>query len=174
MIRKGAWLAAFLLAALLGGCGYRVSGQGDMMPKTVKTIAIPAFTTPTVRYRLTRLLPADITRELQTRSRFVVVDDPKQADAKLEGALMNFETAQSIADPVSGRATAAQIRVVLNLKLTELRTGKVLFERKGADFFERYEIALDPNQYFDESSTATDRLSRDIARDVVSAILEMF
>ena len=166
--------ALALLAALLPGCGYRLSGQGDMMPKTVKTIAIPAFTTPTARYRLTRLLPGDITRELQTRSRFVIVNDPAQADASLVGELTNFETQASITDPASSRATAAQIRVVLSLKLTERRTGKILFQRKAADFFERYEIGLDPNQYFDESGTAVARLSRDVARDVVSAILEEF
>jgi hypothetical protein len=167
-------IAVSLLAAILGGCGYRVSGRGEMLPKTVKTIAIPAFTTPTARYRLTRQLPADITRELQTRSRFIIVNDPGQADALLTGALSSFETVASVTDPNSSRATAAQIRVVLNLKLTERRTGKVLFERKGADFYERYEIALNPDQYFDESSTATGRLSRDIARDVVSSILEEF
>lgn len=165
---------ALFLAALLTGCGYHISGQGDMMPKTVKTISVSAFTTPTARYRLTRLLPADIARELQTRSRFAIVDDPAQADAILTGSLSNFETVASISDKATGRATAAQLRVVLNLKLAERRTGKVLFERKAADFYERFEVALDPNQYFDESSTAMDRVSRDVARDVVSAILEMF
>ncbi len=172
-MRAGTGVALFA-AALLSGCGYHISGQGEMMPRTVKTIAIPAFTTPTARYRFTRLLPADITREIQSRSRFVIVNDPEQADARLIGELTNFETVANITDPKSSRATAAQVRVVLNLTLTERRTGKILFERKGVDFFERYEIALDPNQYFDESSTAATRLSRDIARDVVSAILEEF
>jgi hypothetical protein len=167
-------VAIFLLAAVLSGCGYRISGQGEAMPKTVKTIAIPAFTTPTARYRLTRLLPTDIAREFQSRSRFIIVTDPEQADAVLTGELATFETGASITDPVSARATAAQVRVVLNLKLTDRHTGKTLFERKGADFFERYEIALNPNQYFDESSTAVTRLSRDVARDVVSAVLEEF
>jgi hypothetical protein len=35
-------------------------------------------------------------------------------------------------------------------------------------------VALDPQQYFDESSTAMQRLSKDVARSVVSAILENF
>ena len=26
-----------------GGCGYHVSGHADMLPKTIKTIAVPAF-----------------------------------------------------------------------------------------------------------------------------------
>jgi hypothetical protein len=67
-----------------------------------------------------------------------------------------------------------QVEVTLNLKLTDRRTGKVLFLRKGAEFWQRYEVALDPNQYFDESGTAMDRISRSVASSVVSAILEGF
>jgi hypothetical protein len=39
---------------------------------------------------------------------------------------------------------------------------------------ERYEISVDPRAYFDESDTAAERLSRDVARSIVSAILSGF
>jgi hypothetical protein len=58
------------------GCGYHVSGHGDLMPKTIKTIAIPAFGNITVRYQLARLLPADITREFLSRTHYAIVADP--------------------------------------------------------------------------------------------------
>jgi len=44
----------------------------------------------------------------------------------------------------------------------------------GAEFRERYEISVDPAAYFDESGTAMQRVSRDVARSAVSAILEGF
>jgi hypothetical protein len=50
----------------------------------------------------------------------------------------------------------------------------VLFNRPNLEFRERYEISIDPKQYFDESQPAMQRLSRDVARTVVSAILENF
>jgi hypothetical protein len=50
----------------------------------------------------------------------------------------------------------------------------VLFTRPGAVFRERYEITTDPQTYFDESDTAMLRVSRDVARSVVTAILENF
>jgi hypothetical protein len=50
----------------------------------------------------------------------------------------------------------------------------VLFTRAGAEFRERYEISIDPKAYFDESGTAMERLSKSVARSVVSAILEKF
>ena len=40
MTWKYGLLAACLLAA---GCGYHVSGQGDLLPKDVHTICIPPF-----------------------------------------------------------------------------------------------------------------------------------
>ena len=66
-----------------------------------------------------------------------------------------------------------QAIVTLQLLLTD-KTGKVLFNRPGMEFRERYEISVDPTTYFDESGTAMERLARDVARSVVSAILENF
>jgi hypothetical protein len=42
------------------------------------------------------------------------------------------------------------------------------------EFRERYEISVSPQQYFDEMPAALQRLSKDVARTVVSAILENF
>jgi hypothetical protein len=168
-------LAIALAAALLApGCGYHVSGHGDLMPKTIKTIAIPAFGNVTTRYQLARLLPADITREFLSRTHYAIVADPNQADAVLAGTVTNFAFYPTVNDPVSGRATAAQAVVTLSLTLTNRATGAVLFLRQGAEFRERYEISIDPTAYFDESGTAMQRVSRDVARSVVAAVLEGF
>jgi hypothetical protein len=165
---------AILLAALWTACGYRVGGQSDLMPKSIHTIAILPFTNATIRYRLAHLLPEDITREFISRTHYVMVTDPAQADAVLEGSLAKYSAFPSVYDPVSTRATVDQVEVTLNLKLTDRRTGKVLLMRKGQEFWQRYEVALDPNQYFDESATAMERVSKSVAASVVSAILEGF
>ena len=154
------------------GCGYHVSGHGDMMPKTIKTIAIPAFSNRTSRYKLARTLPTDIGRELLSRTSYKVVADPNQADAVLTGSLHNFAAYPTVS--AGGRSTTVEAVVTLNLTLTNRATGEVLFTRAGAEFRERYEISVDPKAYFDESGTAMDRLSRSVARSVVSAILEKF
>ena len=64
--------------------------------------------------------------------------------------------------------------VNVQVKLTNRATGAVIWERPGAEYRERYEIALDPASYFDESGTAIERLSKDVSRSVVSAILNAF
>jgi Lipopolysaccharide-assembly len=163
-----------LLLAALTACGYRVSGRGDLMPKTVKTIAVMPFGNLTVRYKLARLLPADIGNEFISRTRYKVVADPNQADAVLTGALTNFAAYPIISDPNSVRATTIQVIVTVQVTLTNRATGAVIFSRSGYELRERYEVSIDPKAYFDESGTAMDRLSRDASRSIVSAILEAF
>ena len=60
---------AILLTTLCAGCGYRVAGRGDLLPRNIHTIAIPAFANTTTRYRLTERMPAAIAREFIARTR---------------------------------------------------------------------------------------------------------
>ncbi len=166
-------LVAVVLAAM-AGCGYHVAGHADLLPKTIKTIAVTPFGNVTPRYQLARLLPEDIAREFLSRTRYLVVADPDKADAVLTGAVVNFTSFPTTADATTGRATAVLATATLQLTLTERATGAVLFTRPGAEFRERYEISEDAQKYFDESGTAMIRMSRDVARSVVSAVLENF
>lgn len=171
---KALWTAILAGALAASGCGYHISGNGDAIPSNIKTIAVPAFSNITTRYQLARLLPEDITKEFLSRTRYRVVSDPARADAVLSGAVTNFVALPTIFDPTTGRGTGVEAIVTLQLKLTDRATGAVLLNRPGAEFRERYEISIDPTQYFDESSTAMMRLSRDVAQSVVSEVLEKF
>jgi outer membrane lipopolysaccharide assembly protein LptE/RlpB len=170
-MRSGAIAVAVLV---LSSCGYHVSGHANLVPKTIKVIAVPEFANSTTNHRLPVLLTADVTRELISRTHYTVVTDPDQADAYLRGVVARFDVFPIIFDPTSGRATSVQIVVTMQLTLTDRQTGKVLYSRAGAEFRERYEISIDPQQYFDESGTAIERVSRDVARSMVSGILENF
>jgi len=173
MKRKGAIL---LMAAgcAASGCGYHVAGKTNILPQTIHTIAIPAFQNNTIRYRLAQRLPADITREFLSRTNYKIVTDPKAADAVLDGAVLQFSSYPIIADQASGRATVVQCSAYLKVTLTDRATGKVLFSRPSFEVRERYEISVNPQAYFDESGAGIERLSRDVARDVVTSILENF
>jgi len=161
------------LAALAGGCGYHVSGHADKMPKNVKIIAIPAFGNATTRQRMAERLPAALTREFLTRTRYEVVADPRDADAVLTGSVLKYDAYPVMFDQATGRASAVQVNVRMEITLRD-RSGATLYSRPGFEFHERYEISVDPTTYFEESDAATDRLSRDVARTVVSAVLENF
>jgi len=164
--------ACLVLSAALAGCGYHISGQGELLPKTIHTIAVTPI--PSTRYQLARLLPADITRELISRTKYKVIDDPSQADAVLSGHVQNVSNFPTLFDPSTGRATSVEVVVTLQVNLTERSSGKILFTRPSMEVRERYEVSENPQQYFDESGTAMMRLSKDVAQSVVSAMLENF
>jgi len=170
---KAAGPAAFALA-LLTGCGYHITGHADQLPKTLSTIAIPAFGNTTVRQTLARLLAADTTREFLSRTRYKIVEDPNQADAVLHGILSEFSVNPVIFDPTTGRATTVHVRATVQITLIERATGKTIVSRPNMQWDERYEVSADPQTYFDESGTAIQRVAQSLARAIVSAILENF
>ncbi|MCA2970701.1 MAG: LptE family protein [Acidobacteriaceae bacterium] len=164
-----------LLSALgLTGCGYHVGGKADLLPKTVRTIAIPTFGNLTTRYKISDRLGSAISREFLTRTRYQIVADPNDADATLRGSVLTYTAFPTVVDQVTGRAAGVQVSVVLQVTLTDRASGKVLFTRANMEVRERYEISIDQAQYFEESETALDRLSRDVARTIVSAVLSGF
>jgi hypothetical protein len=160
--------------ALLAGCGYHTAGHTDLLPKTIKTIAIPAWSNNTTRYKLTDRIPEAIAREILTRTRYKVVSESEQPDAVLRGSVITYGANATIFDPVRSRATGVELRVVMQMSLTEKSTGNVLVSRPNFEVHERYEISIDPGQYFEESDAALNRVSQQVARQVVSAILENF
>jgi hypothetical protein len=151
-----------------------VGGQADLLPNTLQTIAVPVFGNLTNRYKLSERLPDAISREFVSRTRYRIVPSPEEADAVLSGAVMNYMSFPHVSDPASGRATAIQISVYLQVSLTDKKSGAVLFTRPNMEFRQRYEISVDQSAYYEESDIALDRLSRDVARTVVSSVLEAF
>ncbi len=165
-----------LLAALAVGssCGYGVTAKADLLPKTVKTIAIPAWGNMTERYKVGDRLAGALTREFISRTRYNVVADPNDAEAVLTGTVLQVLPQPTVIDQATGRAAGVQVLVLMQMRLTERATGKILFDRPQFEARQRYEISIDAAAYFEESSAALDRLARDVARDAVSAILEGF
>jgi len=161
-------------AATASGCGYRLAGTADLLPRNIQKIALPPFGNVNTRYRLADKLPNYLAREFISRTRFEVVPDESAADAVLGGGINNIISFPTSFDPATGRAAAVEIIVILNVTLRERSSGKVLYTAPNYTFRQRYEISIDPAQYFDESSTAFDRLATDVARSVVSSILENF
>ncbi len=167
------WLLPIAVLAL-SGCGYHVAGTADMIPKTIKTIAVPPFSNTSTKYILTDRLPNMIAREFISRTRYQIVHDPTQADAVLKGAVTHIYTFPTTFDPQTNRAAGVEIQVILSVQLLERATGNLLFNQVNYSFRQRYEIASTAGAYFDESTTAFQRLSQDVARSVVSAVLENF
>src|SRR4051812_37462805 len=109
---------ASLAAFLLSGCGYQVSGHADLLPKNIKTIAIPPVANLTTHYKLSDKLAAKLTREFISRTRYRIVTEPDQADAVLKAAVITYFAYPVVSEQASGRATTAQMNVTLQVSLT--------------------------------------------------------
>ncbi len=165
-------MAAFVttLGIALAGCGYHVAGAANLLPAEIHTIAILPFGNGSMQYKLSDYLAESVSRELIARTHYKVIADPAKADAVLSGAVANVFSTAIVS---TARNTGVQMVVLVQVKLIDNK-GKVLFERPNVQFNERYEMSVDPKQYFDESGAALERLSHDVARTIVSAIVENF
>jgi hypothetical protein len=78
-----------------------------------------------------------------------------------------------VTDPSMGsRASGMMVIVWLNLTLKDRVSGKDIWKRTNMDLRERYEITGDQVSYIDEGDAALGRMSRALARQVVSSVLE--
>jgi hypothetical protein len=137
-------------------------------------VCIPAFRNASTRYKLTDHLPEAISREFIARTRYSIISDCSQADAVLNGAVLNYLANQTVVNVATGRATAADIHVIMSVSFTERATGKVLYNNPNFSINERYEISTDPVAYFEESDAGLNRVAMQVSRLVVSAILNKF
>ena len=174
--RRALGLLSILALATLAttSCGYSVGGRADLLPDTVRTIAVPAFANNTVRYKLTDWMPQALTKEFLSRTRYKVVADPARADAVLNGSILSYNFFPIIYDDVTGRANVAQLYVTMEVRLTDTSTGEILFQQNAFQIDERYQISPNPVEYFEESDYALGRASQQVAQQLVTAVLENF
>lgn len=165
-------LSLLLLDSL--ACGYRLAGRADGLPQSLQIISVPAFENRTPWMRLEQKLTAAVMEELVARSRYRVVGEAEAGEAVLRGVVQSAESAPVIFDPDTGRATHVMVTVRVSVRLTERASQKILYEEPQFVFREQYEITSDLASFFEERGPALDRLARDFAATLVSAILENF
>lgn len=176
MIRAVRW--PVLLGLLLVTCSftecYKPAGRGDGLPKHIKTIAVPAFQNPSLRYKVEQRFTSAMVDEIIRRSRSLnVVSTPEGADAVMLGTIRNFSFRPVLLDD-RGRARLFEISILIGLTVRDQTRNKILYENQNYIFRGEYEISVDPTSFFNEEGPGTDRIARDFARSVMSTILEGF
>lgn len=167
------WL--MLLAALaLSGCGYHTAGKVSTLPTQINEIAVPTFVNQTHSYRVEQVLTSAVVHELTTRTQYKIVNHKdSDADATLHAEVTQASSAPLTYDSTTGRAISSLVTVTMNVSLTD-KKGKVLFSNPNYTFREEYEISQELSSFFNEESPALERLSQDVARSLVSNIMEGF
>lgn len=166
------WGVILVLPAA-NGCGYHLAGKATKLPPSIKTIAVPTFKNNTTYFKAEQRLTQAVLSELIARTKYRVTSSPEGADAIITGQVNNIFATPVILDS-SGRATTFLINVNLSVSMTDAVKKTIFYQNKNFSFREEYELSRDPSQFFQEDSAALDRLSRQFAQTLVSAILENF
>ena len=163
-----------LLSAFCLSCGYHVAGRGERLPPDIKTIAVPIFVNQSPTFRIEAKLAAAISRELLERTKFQITPNPGGADAVLKGTVKDVRRGVITFDLTTGRASSLQIQVLADVQLEDLHSKKVVYANPNFIFREEYQVSQTTSGLFEEDQAALDRLSRDVARTLVTELLENF
>lgn len=168
------WLVAFFAALSSTGCGYHVAGHAAQLPSEWKTIAIPAFTNDTTRYRIEQRFTQAVIREFITRTKYRVVQDAQSADAVLHGEVLSIDANPILFEATTGQVTTMLVTVHAKVQLVDNHTQKPVYKNDDMVFRNEYQISTDVNTFFEQQDPALERMSRDLASHLVSDVLENF
>lgn len=164
-----------LFATLFGaGCGYHVAGHAAQLPSEWNTIAIPAFTNDTTRYRIEQRFTQAVIREFITRTKYRVVQDTQSADAVLHGEVLSIDANPILFEATTGQVTTMLVTVHAKVQLVDNHTEKPVYKNDDMVFRNEYQISTDVNSFFEQQDPALERMARDLASHLVSDVLESF
>ncbi len=159
-----------LTACLSAGCGYHVAGATRNLPGGIQSLGIPVFKNLSREYKVEQQITAAVFKEFTARSRVPVNSQSAGVDAVLQGEIRTL-SATPITFGTDTFASAFFVTVELSVKLVRLKDGAVLYDNPGFTFQERYVLNQKITQFFSEENSALDRLSRDFAASLASAVL---
>ena len=172
-------LCLLLTLAVFPGCGYALAGRGSFLPEDITSVGIPQLVNRTTFFDVEQVLTEKVRVEFIGRGKYRVIPDSIGADSVLTGEITNISvTPSGFTD--QQLASRYVFTVTMKVAFTDARSAKVLWSNDALTFREEYElatrsnIALEGAAFLDQERSAFERISNDVARSVVTAILEAF
>ncbi|MBK7599308.1 MAG: LptE family protein [Acidobacteria bacterium] len=157
-----------------GSRNAKPAGRGDYLPKHIRSLAIPPFQNPSLRFKVEQRFTSAIIDETLRRARSLnVTSTTADADAVMLGTIRSFNIRPVLLDDL-GRARIFEITINVALTVRDQVKNKIIFDNQNYIFKGEYEISGDPKTFFTEEGPAVDRLARDFAKSVMTTILEGF
>lgn len=162
------------LLVFLAGCGYQQSGSAENAPKgyqwkslyrgDVRTVAVPIFTNKTFHRGVEFRLSQAVSQQLEAQSPYRIAPR-EQADTVLEGEItrVRLRTLSEAPGAVTPQEQLYTLRV--NFVWKDLRSGKVLAERKDFEQAAPYYPTLGEGQFTGEQQNL-ERLALAIVQEL--------
>ncbi|MFQ5701633.1 MAG: LPS assembly lipoprotein LptE [Acidobacteriota bacterium] len=177
MLKRAAGIRSAALALLVlvpaAGCGYRLAGRNQLLPESVKVIAVPPFENHSRRAEIEQRITEQITATFIKRGGYRTTATREGADAVLEGTVTGYDSTP-VSVSASGRATRYEIVITAEVQLSTVPEGEVLFRASQFVFKRQYDVQVESQGFFDQEILAIDQIAKDFAESVVTSILEGF
>jgi curli biogenesis system outer membrane secretion channel CsgG len=179
MARRVIFVLALLVSGISAGCGYALAGRGSFLPDYIREVGIPQLENKTTFFQIEQVLTEKIRAEFIGRGKYAVRPESTGADAVLTGEIIGMSV-QPVGFTEQQLASRYLITMTMRVSFTDVRTGEVLWSDDALTFRSEYELtqrgatAAQGETFLDQERSSFDRISGDIARSVVTAILEAF
>ena len=172
-------LLLIVVALTMPGCGYSLAGRGSFLPEYIKTVGVPQLVNRTAFFDVEQILTEKVRAEFIGRGKYHITPDTTGADAVLSGEVLCISV-QPVGFNDAQLASRYMFTLTMKVAFTDARTNQVLWSNDALTFRGEYELqtrgntAIPGAEFVDQERSAFDRISTDVARTVVTAILEAF
>ena len=176
------WLAAVIVcawAAASSGCGYALAGRGSFLPTSIRSVGIPKLENRSTFFQVEDLLTDKIRAEFIGRGKYTVTPEEIGADALLTGEVLGISVVP-VGINENQLASRYLFTVALKMSFTDAHTQDVIWSDDNLVFRGEYDLgtrsntAISGETFLDQERSSMDRIATDVARTVVTAILEAF
>ena len=179
LFKRLTFLFALVMTAASSGCGYALAGRGSFLPAYIRVVAIPQLENASTFFQVEQVLTEKIRSEFIGRGKYTVVPDVAGADAVVSGAVTSI-TVQPVGFTEQQLASRYLFTLTMKVAFTDIRTSQALWSNDALTFREEYELstrsntALEGAVFLSQERSSFERISSDVARTVVTAIVEAF
>jgi hypothetical protein len=176
------WLAALVLCASAtawSGCGYALAGRGSFLPTSIRTVGIPRLENRSNFFQVEDILTEKIRSEFIGRGKYAVTSEETGADALLSGEVLGISVVP-VGINENQLASRYLFTVALKMEFRDTHTQDVIWQNDSLIFRGEYDlqtrsnVAVAGETFLDQERSSVDRIATDVARTVVTAILEAF
>jgi hypothetical protein len=171
------WLCRLLvvwLAMAASSCGYALAGRGAFLPTDIRVVGIPQLVNRTTFFDVEQILTEKIRNEFIGRGKYRVVPEATGADAVLNAEIISI-TLSPVGLTTGQLASRYQFVLTMKVNFVDARANKSLWANDALSFTGEYDLTSpDASTFSDQQRSSFDRISTDVARTVVTAIVEAF
>ena len=176
--RRSVRNAVLLLAAALAvsSCGYALAGRGGTLPEHIRIIGIPQFVNRTTWPEIDRIVTERVSEEFRGRGRYRVLPETTGVDAVLTGTVVSAVATPTSFTTGSRQASSYAMVLTLSVEFKDVKNDKVIWSNPSIAVREEYDVPTgagsDPAAFFRQDTNAIERLSRNVARALATAVFE--